>query len=179
MIFGHGLALIAVFMLFIDNDDAQIRKRRKKSGTGPYHDVQLSPLRAFRLVVFFPHGQGGIDNGDPVPESFIETKQRLIRQCNFRNQHNSLLSHRNHLFNNSQIDFRFTASGYPVNQTGSRSARPVILYNIFNNETLLLAQLFGLFTPLRPFDRIPIVMLLFYRDNTLFFQTVQGRGRHI
>ena len=58
MVFRHGFTFIAVFMLFIYNDDSYIRKRCEQRRAGAYDNIDLPFPRSFTLIIFFPGRKG-------------------------------------------------------------------------------------------------------------------------
>ena len=97
-------------MFLVNNDQPQIAKGGKKSGTGAYHDLEFPLSCPFELVISLTLGKPGIDNRNLIPKSPVKSSYSLIGKSNFRNQHNSLFSLMDHLIDQFHINLCLSAS---------------------------------------------------------------------
>ena len=172
MIFRSTFTFIAVLLLLIHNDQSQIRKRCKKCGSWSDDHIDFSSFGPFALIIFFPGGQCGIHHADPVSESLIESEQCLIRQGNLRDQHNSLPSPCDHLFDQLHIYFRLATAGNAVDQIGLSPSGIKIRKHFRNDGLLFLTQrithcLYGLH-----FDWIAVAFRADQFCRAAFYNTV-------
>ena len=137
MVLWRAFTLIAVLLFLIHDDQSQIGKRCEKSRSGTYDHIDLSGLGTFTLIILFPRRQGGIHHADPVSEPLVKPKQRLIRQCDLRDQYDGLPPSFYHLPDQLHIHFRFSASGNPVDQI-RLSVSGVKIFQYLRDNSFLL-----------------------------------------
>ena len=105
-------------MFLIDDDEAEIRERCKKSGTRTDHDVDLPVCRPFRLFIALTGRKPGIHDPDPVSESPVKAHHGLVSQGDLRDQNDRLSALPQDMIDEFHIDFRLSASRDPVEQIG-------------------------------------------------------------
>ena len=73
-------------MLFVDDDEPEIRKRRKQGRTGAYHNACLPARCAEKLAVTLALGELRVDDGDFPAETLFQIANGLKGQVDFRQQ---------------------------------------------------------------------------------------------
>ena len=166
-------------MLFVNDDHAQIGKRRKQRRSGADDHVQLPRLRPHDLVVLLSHGERGIDDRHPVAEPPVKPQQRLVSEGDLRDQHDRLSSHGHHLLDHAQIYLRLAAARHPVKQICSRPPGPVICEDPIDDSALRGAQRHPFLRPVRAPHRIAVEGFRLNAQDALLLQRRKDGRRHI
>ena len=103
-------------MLLINNDQPQPFKGGKQGRTGPDHNIYIPGSCPFILVIALPWGHSGVKQGNPVPETFIKSHDRLPGKGNFRDQKDYLLFFLHHMADQLHINLCFSAACDPMEQ---------------------------------------------------------------
>ena len=145
MIAGSGLAFISPLMLLVHNNQAQIRKIRKQSRAGSYHNLSFPLSGPLILIPPFACGKAGMHDTDTGSKTPVKPHNRLIGQRNFRNQNNDLPSLLQHMGNHFHVNLCFPASSNAINQ-GRNSVPSVIAAAeiLCNLPLLFIKKNFGL-----------------------------------
>ena len=166
-------------MFFINNNQSKIRKRRKQSRTGTYHDRDLSLFCLFKLVVFFSCRKSGMQKRYTTSKAFGKPFHGLIRQCNFRNQYNHLFSLFQNLLNQFHINFCFSAACHSMKQNRSwNGCFPLFTHS---QKYPFLFRIQDLFLPSLLFckNRASVYAFPLHRNHLLIFQPFYDRSRNL
>lgn len=136
MVARRHFTFIGGFMLLIDYDQPQIRKRCKECGTRTDHNTDLPAPRALHLVGALGRCHPRVDHRDPCSKPCAEPLHVLIRQRNLRDQHDHLFSFLQHSLHQLHIDERFAASRHTADQAGAVLSFP-FLSNAVHHGLLL------------------------------------------
>ncbi len=80
VVFGHAFIFITCFVFFVNDNDADILKRRKQGRSGAYDHIDFTASGPLELIALFPLRKLGVHHGNPAPEMPVEAQQRLISQ---------------------------------------------------------------------------------------------------
>ena len=80
VVFGHAFIFITCLVFFVNDNDADILKRRKQGRSGAYDHIDFTAPRPLELIALFPFRKLGVHHGNPAPEMPVEAQQRLISQ---------------------------------------------------------------------------------------------------
>ena len=121
MIAPAFLLLVGAVVLFINNNHAEIFKRRKQRGAGADDNRRLAifrfqPRRKTLAVV-----QAGMQNFHRGIKTFTKTGDSLRCQADFRHHHQRLFALSEHVFQYAEINLRFTGTGNARQQPGRKS----------------------------------------------------------
>ena len=92
MIPGRDLALVAPFVLLVDDDETQLLHRREHGAASADDDGRLAQADAPPFIESLPRGQAAVEHGDPIPEPGGEPAHGLGRQRDLRHQHDGALA---------------------------------------------------------------------------------------
>ena len=76
-------------MFFVDDDDAEIFKRREHGAPRPHRDFRFAAAKPPPFVEFLPRGKPAVHDRRIAPETGTELGEHLRRERNFRHQKNS------------------------------------------------------------------------------------------
>ena len=79
---------VALVVLLVDEDEAEIRRGRKDGGARADDDGRVAAANAAPLLAAFIGREGGVEQRDLLPEGLIEQAGHLRREADFRNQQN-------------------------------------------------------------------------------------------
>ena len=113
-------APVALLVLLIDHDDAQVLERCEQRRPGTDHHIDLSAPRPFELVRSLARTHFRMDDGNPVSESVVKPHQCLVGQCDLGDQHNCLLTMFHREGDQLNIDLRLPGPGHAPDQVSSR-----------------------------------------------------------
>ena len=112
------LLFIRAVVLFVDNDHARTRQRRKQ------RRPRADDNGVFALACAQPDGktlavvERRVQHVDRRVEALAEASDGLRRQADLRHQHQRLLAARQHIFQHAKIDFGFAGAGDAGQQPG-------------------------------------------------------------
>ena len=115
--------LVAGFLLFVDDDEAEIFERRENRGARAHNDARLAVANAPPFAGAFDIREAAVQNGDNRAEARADQPAEPERERDFRNQDDRGFSARKRRFDRAQIDFRFAAARDAVKQAGRKFAR--------------------------------------------------------
>ena len=113
---GRDLALVAGFVLLVDDDEPQILHRGEHRAAGADDDGRLAQADAPPLVEPFPGGEAAVEHRDPVPEAGGESAHGLGRQGDLRHQHDGALPLLEAGFDAPEVHLRLAAARDPVEE---------------------------------------------------------------
>ena len=82
IILGRAIRFVAVLMLFVDDDDADVLKRCKNRRSRSDHDLGLTRLQFGPLVISLRCGEFGVIECNHAGKSSGKALNRLWGQCN-------------------------------------------------------------------------------------------------
>ena len=82
----HGIVPIGAVVLFVDDDESEIRKRRKERRTRSHHDSGFTARRAEKLAIALALRELGVDDCDFLAEALFQIAHCLKGQVDFRQQ---------------------------------------------------------------------------------------------
>ena len=115
--------LVARFLLFIDDDQAQIFERREHRRTRSHHDAGLAAPHAPPFARALHFRQRAVKHRNARAEPRAAQPSDPQRQRNFRHQNQRRLVARERRFDGAQIHFRLAAAGDAVEQAHFERAR--------------------------------------------------------
>ena len=94
-------------MLFVDDDDAEIFKRRKQRGASAYHNGRFAVFRLQPGRETFAVIESGVQHFHRRIKALAKTGDSLRRQADLRHHHQRLAPLRQYILQHAQVDFRF------------------------------------------------------------------------
>ena len=140
MIARRLLLLIAVFLLFIDDDPSYIFERRENCRARANYDARLAIAYAPPVAGAFVVGERAVQNGDLIAETRANKASKPKRERDFGDEKDRRLPTSQSGFDCAQIDFRFAAAGNPVKQARDKFARDEPAPDFFKRYFLLRIQ---------------------------------------
>ena len=116
VIAGRLTAPVTLFMLFVYDDNPQIREGGKQGRSRPDHDIQVALGSTVKLILLLTRAHFRMNDRNSAVEPVIEPHQCLISQRDLRDQDNCLLPLRNHMRDQLYVDLCLSASGHSLNQ---------------------------------------------------------------
>ncbi len=101
-------------MLLVDDDQSQVPKRSKNSGTGADEDVKAALFNSFPDPVFFSPCKPAVPESHLLPQCSFEPGACLRCQGDLRHQIQHLVPMGNCGHGGAQIYLRLSASGYTM-----------------------------------------------------------------
>ncbi len=133
-------ALVSVFMLLVDDDQPQIRKRGEQRRARADHDPHLAALRPFELIAALSRREPGIDHRHLIAKTPVETQHRLIGQRDLRDQHDDLAALGQHMADHLHVDLGLAAARHAVDQGRAAVAGVVAGNEVVGNGPLFRIQ---------------------------------------
>src|SRR5579884_853265 len=121
MIARRGFLFEGVFMLFIDNDEAEPFGRREDGAASADDDLRLARRYAPPVSAALRVAQMTMKHGH-LAAAAAKALDRLRRQADFRHHYQRFLALGNDLFDGAQINLGFAAAGDAVQQKRMESA---------------------------------------------------------
>ncbi len=112
---GNGLLLERCFVLFVDDDQPEMRTGGEDCTPRPDDDLHLAGGDLCPVPVPLAVRQMAVQNRDAV-EAGAKPADRLGREADFRHEHDRLPTIRNDLANRLDVDFGLAAAGHAVQQ---------------------------------------------------------------
>ena len=94
----RALGVIGMLLLFVDDNDSDVRQGRKHSAARAHHDVCAAVLDLLPLQKALGIGERRVLHGHSVSKKGFQAVDHLRRKRNFRHQHQRLAPRRNRLF---------------------------------------------------------------------------------
>ena len=166
-------------MFFIHNDQPQVRKRHKQSGSGPDDNIAVPILCPEPLIVFLSFGESGIKNGYSVSKPLRETADRLVRKGDLRDEHDRLFPFSDNFFDCRQIDLCLPASGNSMQKIRFPLPCRVICFKFLYQLLLTLIQGQGSLRFHPAGAGIPVKHFCFDADDAILFHTCNRCPRNL
>ena len=179
MIPGRLLAAVTLFMLLVDHDDPEIRKRRKQRRPRADHHIQVALGRPVKLILALPGAHFRMDDGDPAAEAVIEPHHGLVGQRDLRDQDDRLPSSPDRLRDQLDIDLRLAAAGHPLYQVSSTGSFLPVGDDALHRPALFLVQFHLRMGKCLRQLRIPVDPGPLHPDESLFHQGLDDGGRDV
>ena len=125
-------------MFLVDYDYSRIGKWCKKSRSRAYDDIYIARPCSLHLIKFLARRHRGIDYGYPVSKVPVKAHKRLIGKRNLRDKNYRLSAFFYYGIYKCYVNFRLTASCYPVDQVSFSFALVIITYHAVYNVLLLV-----------------------------------------
>ena len=116
VIFGGHIGFVSRFLLLVDDDEPDIRKRCEDGASRAEDDIDLAAADALISVEAFAVRQSRVHHGDPFAESCRENRDGLPRQRDLGDEYDGSLAVRNRFFAKGKDDLRLSASRNAVKQ---------------------------------------------------------------
>ena len=112
---GDGLLLERVFMLFVKNNQPEIRRGSKNGAARPNNDLDGTFRNPLPLIVPFWTAHVRVQHSHRA-KSILEARTRLRCQANLGHKHDRLTTVGNDLFHRLHVDFGLAAAGHSVQE---------------------------------------------------------------
>ena len=111
--------LVACLLLLVEDNEADVRQRRKHSAACAKHNMHLAAADTLPLVVAFCERQRAVQHRNIIAELGSEAAQDLRRERDFRHEQHGSFSAAQCFLDEFQVDLRFAAGSHAVQQCGT------------------------------------------------------------
>ena len=101
-------------VLLVDDDQSQIRDRRKQRGTCPNRDLHSPPSKRLPGVVALTRGETTVKNGDVVAEAGAEPSDELRCERDLRNEQHRATPRSAHFVDRPEVHLRLARTGHAM-----------------------------------------------------------------
>ncbi len=161
-------------MLFVDDDQSQLRRRGEDRAPRADHDLHAACGNLLPVPVPLGVGQMAMQDGDRI-ESATESANRLRRKTDLGDQHDRLPTIADHLANRLDINFRLAASSHAMQQHRAMLPRALQTQNRVERLLLIGIELQVLFARGR-FGRWDTLRLSLANCTDQAFLSQRGQG---
>ena len=116
VIMRFPILLIGFDVLFVQNDESDIRKRREDGTSSAYHHSGFAAGDAAVFIIFLRRGQFTMEDCYVILEAAREILDHPRGKGDFGDKHQNVLSAFQILFGKMQIDFRLAGPCNPLKQ---------------------------------------------------------------
>ena len=117
-----GILFVRAFMLFVQDDQAQVGQRCEECTARPYNYVKLAVTHRAPDIIAFAGTERRMNHRDSARKTSRKTGNSLGCQCNLGHKDNCLAALCQYLFDSSQIDLCLTAACNSMQQKFGRRA---------------------------------------------------------
>ena len=110
------LLLVALIVLFVDHDQAEIAHRREHAGTRAHHHARLARADAAPLLGALGIGESAVQNRHAIAEAREELARHRRRERDLRHQQQRAAARRQRGFDGAQINLGLARAGDAVQQ---------------------------------------------------------------
>src|SRR5262245_12031420 len=134
------LLLIAVLMLFVDDDETDAFQGRKNRGASADNDRGFAGVDTHPFVEPLTFGQRTMKDGGFSRKALRKAIRELRSQSDFRNEDEGAFAGRDEMLGRSHVNLGFTAASHAVEKYGLKTAR---VANGIECAALIGCQLWG------------------------------------
>ena len=109
-----GILLVGSFVLLVDHDEPDVRKRREQGASRPHHNARRATTNEVPLVVALTLAHARVHDRDQIAEAAAKAAHRLRRERDLRHEHAGRAPLGERLLDGAQIKLSLARTGDTV-----------------------------------------------------------------